>query len=328
MATLADILDRSDELADQLSALTDRANARSAGPVAAQLEQAQRATVADWIRRFGSIDARPDSLPEINRFVDSAQARLNTVFASAAAPAERALAHEWTLAYTVGIEHGLESAPHSPERAVGRRKPAALGVAEAVEAQRLKATARLGAVQVLADGFPSVARALRTADALPARLEAANAFHLTRAATEGATAVAEQTGAARMWVAERDACVACLAYAGVTTMVDVFPVGLTFGDKPLVPPGPLVGPALHAHCRCAIELIDPNDTAIPAALKREAKRSVLRGFSLPSESEQARLRAADRLLSQYPGLPKTVEAYARRAVQRGRFPTRAVPPSA
>jgi len=64
----------------------------------------------------------------------------------------------------------------------------------------------------------------------------------------------------------------------------------------------------------------PGEVTLPEALKREARRSVARGFSLPSESEAQRLAATDRLLREGAGLPKTVEAAARRAVDRGGYP--------
>lgn len=149
------------------------------------------------------------------------------------------------------------------------------------------------------------------------------------AANDGYADALAAAGRSRIWVAERDACVHCLAYAGETAGPGIpFALGLTFGDKPLVLSAhqiPLVSPPLHPHCRCVIQLWDEADTAVVDALKREAKRSVLRGFSLPSESEGARIRAAARLLAIGAGLPKTVEDRARRAVRAGRFPSRKVP---
>lgn len=141
-------------------------------------------------------------------------------------------------------------------------------------------------------------------------------------------------------------CVHCAAYIGhYVRPGDSFPTNLTFGDKPLTPwpdPDRLDGPPLHPNCRCRLiawlgpVATHPVDTAIynrpalqdqvdlAAAMRREAKRAVLRGWSLPSESESVRLRAADRLLRRGAGLPKSVEARARKAVQAKRFPDRHV----
>lgn len=329
MASIADILDRADELADQLKALTDRTNAAALASVRADLVTARQSIVADWVLRFGGVDAKPAELRAVQEFTTAAEARLERVFAKAGPVASRALSATLPAAYNLGVEQGLQSAPVAPEGKVAVHVIVpTLVVLASIAAVRLATSAALNPMQLLLTGFPAVARTLKTADRVVTRIEAVNAFEVTRASSDGTTAVAKATGSARMWVSERDACVNCAAYAGVTTQVDVFPVGLSFGDKPIVPPGPLTGPALHSHCRCALELIDPADVATPAALKREAKRSVLRGFSLPTESEPARLRAADRLLAQYPGLPKTVERYAERAVRRGKFPSRDVPTGA
>jgi hypothetical protein len=175
----------------------------------------------------------------------------------------------------------------------------------------------------------------------------AAAWTVNKAAADAVTAQAEQSGAHLVWIAERDACVACLAYSGITaTPAKGFPIGRTYGDKPITPwpdPKHLPGPPLHPNCRCRLMLYFGHDTAAatralpqgwrsahvsyPDALRREADRSILRGWSLPSESERVRLRAAERLLAQGSGLkaPKTVKEYARRAIRRGGWPSRRVP---
>ena len=146
---------------------------------------------------------------------------------------------------------------------------------------------------------------------------------------------AVEYGADLLWMAERDACVVCLALAGSVVAADEdFDADATFGDKPTAwwrddDTGPL-RPPRHPRCRCRCEPWlghsgPPGSLSLPDALKREAQRSVLRGWSLPSESESVRVRAADRLLKRGSSLPKSVRAYARRAVEKGRFPTRTVP---
>lgn len=138
-----------------------------------------------------------------------------------------------------------------------------------------------------------------------------------------------------IWVAERTACVVCAALSGDVVGADEdFSPHATFGDKPTewwTPPGvTLLRPPRHPRCRCRVEpwlghAGPPGSLSLPEALKREAQRSILRGFSVPSESETVRVRAADRLLARGTQLPKTVRAYARAAVNRGRFPTRTLP---
>lgn len=122
-----------------------------------------------------------------------------------------------------------------------------------------------------------------------------------------------------VWRAERDACVHCLAYQGQIDTGDGYPVGLTFGKTPLSTDA-VDQPPLHPNCRCTQSLVHKDVVGpLADALKREAKRSVLRGWSLPSESNKTRVDAAQRLLARGPGLPKSVQDYARRAVKQGEF---------
>jgi hypothetical protein len=79
----------------------------------------------------------------------------------------------------------------------------------------------------------------------------------------------------------------------------------------------LFHPPLHPNCRCHIEIGISPDYA--EALQREAKRSILKGFKMESESEKVRLEAAKRLLETETGMPKSVEKYAERSVKRGKF---------
>lgn len=169
-------------------------------------------------------------------------------------------------------------------------------------------------------------------------IERAAAFAVVRSAADAVTATAVDQGASRLWVGERDACLHCLAYFGhIADGTDPFPAQLTFARQPLSGAlgGPVENPPLHPHCRCRIIVwrrswADTSGTSYPAALKREAHRSVLRGWSLESESAAARLDAADRLLHRAAGssMPKSVQSYAEQAVRRGVFPRgRTVPGS-
>lgn len=172
-------------------------------------------------------------------------------------------------------------------------------------------------------------RRARSADDMTAALAAANRsvtrtertarWSVNRSLSEGVRAVTDEAGVGRMWVPERDACVHCLAYAGRHVKPgEHFPGGLTFGEKALRP-GPVADPPLHPNCRCRVVPFLPGDRDYSDALKREARRSILRGWSLPSESERTRLAAADRLLKRGTTLPKSVQDYARRSVRTGHF---------
>jgi hypothetical protein len=165
--------------------------------------------------------------------------------------------------------------------------------------------------------------------------------------------VAADNGAQLLWVAEPDACLTCTALSGHLADPSVgewFDEDATYGktgSAPSVwPPGDILkGPPRHVNCRCILELWHdpavaaggPADTSLynrpdvgatvdlPAALRREAKRSIVYGWSLPSESNRVRLDAADRLLKVGAGLPKSVEARGRAAVKVGKFDNRVHP---
>lgn len=145
----------------------------------------------------------------------------------------------------------------------------------------------------------------------------------------GTAAVAEQSDAWIVWIAERDACLVCLALSGhVIKAGGAFDANATFGTRmPLFPindPQALTGPPRHPHCRCSTRLYTGNPESklgLPATLRREAERSVARGFSNHA-SKKARLRAADRLVRRANRLPNTVNARAKRDVARGDFSDR------
>lgn len=140
------------------------------------------------------------------------------------------------------------------------------------------------------------------------------------AGNAGTTAVADAAGIPTVWVAETNACVECLAYSGrVAKPGKAFPGGLTYGRKARER-SPIAHPPRHPNCRCTVEPLVAAEYA--TALRREADRSVLRGFSLESESMKTRIDAAQRLVESDPNAPKSVIDYARRAVKAGEFPNR------
>jgi hypothetical protein len=163
--------------------------------------------------------------------------------------------------------------------------------------------------------------------------EATARWAVNRANNQGIDVVASQLEADTVWLAERDACVVCLAYSGrIAPFGAAFSPDLTFGkNKPSKPwpDGVLWYPPRHPHCRCSTRVVHgytaEQEREFTDALQREARRSIVRGYSMPSESEGVRLDAADRLLQMGARLPASVEEYGRRAVWRGKFPSRDVP---
>lgn len=153
------------------------------------------------------------------------------------------------------------------------------------------------------------------------------------AANEGINAgiahAARAAGLRIVWVAERAACLHCLAHAGwAVEPGDSFPAGLSFDPLAAKIPG-VPWPPLHPNCRCEVRTYDgaagaPDSRSRidPAsAVAREARRSVALQWS-DHASGRAAQRAAAELLRAGADLPATVQARARRALRTGTAPRR------
>ena len=196
----------------------------------------------------------------------------------------------------------------------------------------------------------AVVHAVRTAERLPlatdtdaatlasqatgatAKARAYAAWTAATAVNAGTYQVAVERAGQLIWVAERDACLVCLALSGQVVQAGAeFDADLTFGDAPMprfpiAEPTPLLHPPRHPHCRCHARIyVDhpgPAGGSLPVVLAREAQRSALRGFSNHA-SHAARLRAAARTAAR-PGAPAgiTIQRRGRRDVGRSAFSSR------
>lgn len=323
-----------DDLIKQLYAHADEAEAfehavaeSAAKPLRDQLQVISRWLAARWVQEFGSLEsqANPDKLSPL-------LAELRDRLALIAFDPTQQLTYWAERARQLGIKQAiaelklpfleLNDLTIGKESVLAIEKVATSVADRIVKAQRIANAIKAGNH---ADVMPVIAAAHRAVS----DVELASRWVTNREVNNGSSQVASALNAGRMWVSERDACLHCVAYSGVVAELGQhFPSDLTFAAKPLKPwHGTLDQPPLHPHCRCRITpwLGSDTDFSLSDALKREAKRSVLKGWSLPSESENARLQAADRLLQQGANLPKSVEQTARRAVRQGHFRTRTVP---
>ncbi len=147
-----------------------------------------------------------------------------------------------------------------------------------------------------------------------------------------AKAAAQGEGWGVMWVPERDACVTCLRLAGeIVRPGGAFDQSLTYGKK-AYPYGDseqdadLTRPPRHPHCRCELHVVHiASSGAQRQALKREAQRSIVKGWARESEADSVRVDAAKRLLATNLKLPKSVLAEARRRLGHPETFSRAVP---
>jgi len=178
--------------------------------------------------------------------------------------------------------------------------------------------------------------AIAEAHRATAAVDTGSTYLTNHVANDAARQVAVRFGEKLLWIAERDACVVCLKLAGELADPNEgigFDEFATYG--PYEPPSvwpygmPLMRPPRHPHCRCQVCVwlgSAPGQPDLPQRLRHEAARSILKGWSLPSESRTMRLRAAQKLLAGGGrGLPRSVQEEAARAVASGRFKSREVP---
>jgi len=290
-----------------------------------------RTLVNQYVIQFGSLDAAPDPL-RIEPLIADFTADLEDLRGYDPVSALRPFVEE---ARDRGVVWGQRAAPSAPLRP--------FDVQPSPEVERIlyeipdNVSAVIDQTQRLAQAVPvtswsDVVTLVGKAGQAATSVDRSAATAVSTALNDAVDQVARAHGARVLWVAEPNACVVCLALSG--RLADPatgqwFDEEATFGrpgSAPAVwPPGePLQRPPRHPHCRCVCQtwwgdVRGDSTFDLPAALRREARRSVLLGRSLPTESHAVRIDAADRLLRQGAELPVSVQARARRAVQTGRF---------
>lgn len=161
-----------------------------------------------------------------------------------------------------------------------------------------------------------------------ARAEAATRYAVNHGINSGTADVARAAGLRLLWVAERNACLHCLAYAGWAVEPDEeFPAGLTYDPVgPLRSFGPLYWPPLHPNCRCRVRTYtgqagpperDRSSVDPAARLASEAQRTVVYQWS-DYASGVAAQRAARALLDHGTTLADSVERRAAAALRKRR----------
>lgn len=154
------------------------------------------------------------------------------------------------------------------------------------------------------------------------RAEGAARWTANEGINAGTSDVARKMGLRLVWVAERNACLHCLAHAGYVVEPGALFPGLSFDPEASNIPA-VEFPPLHPNCRCQTRTTDapagapPTDRSSlnPAArLAAEARRSVVYQWT-EFASAPAAIRAAEALLSAGADLPASVEARARREIR-------------
>lgn len=322
------------------------------GPLRKLLSDIFRVLAARYVIMFGGLD-RPAADPvQVQQLTELLVTELQSVAAYDPTPQLQQFA---TAAAARGLEYANRylTDPVAPDAIeLPSVLTEAIGAVPGAMAESVASTENF-VEQLPITGWDDLVRAMGKANQAATSLERSTTWAVNKANSDAIRQVAVNKGASLLWVAEADACVVCAALSGhiIDPMSgDGFDEEATFG-KPgsamdVWPPGePLMGPPRHPGCRCHPELWfgahvppgGPEENALynrpnvganvdlPAALRREAKRSIVYGWSLPSESNTVRLDAAQRLLELGAGLPRSVEERGHRAVARGEFDNRIHP---
>lgn len=327
------------EQTDAVRDLEDRITVRALGDLDERFTILSQRSLTAWVTAFGSTTAEASNPGVLRRLLATIRAAVRRLLARLGPRAQDALTDALVEAVLLGArQHAafIEEVTDRRTRPVGTRpsrslRQRAAAIADAVADRRDRALAALRPNR--ARRWSDVQTGIGTArSAIPA-VRAHITTTVNEAVNEATEAAIEHTGAKKVWISERDGCTACLAYAGLVVNADAdFPGGLNWDPTQRGKTDPIATPPRHPNCRCRT-VAWQDDWAVegvisfPDSLRREARRSIARGWSLPTESGAARIRAARELLRTGAGLPKSVEEFALLAVRAGRFTDRTFPTS-
>lgn len=292
--------------AAEAAALEEQTAEEADGGAGAALAALVAAALAAWVLAFGGVAAAGGGvalaayLMRVRRDVNRAQSGLDR-------RAPRAIEGALAEAAAMGARHAVDfarrasgEAAATPDVKVSRdARQAAKGVADAV-GEQLRLAARLlnpRSVSSWRDVLTGLGAARRAASIV----RSAVAWCLHRTINDGAEQAIAALGARALWVAEPDACVICLAYAGRLADRDGrFPGGLSMDPASRsTTKAAIEGPPAHPNCRC--RLVPWRDewahgpTTLPELLRQQALTSIATGGGRPTESRTARIRAAQAL---------------------------------
>lgn len=300
-----------EQQAAEATALEEQTATQADGGAAAVLAGLLAVALAAWVTAFGALTvvgawAKLTSLlAGVRRDMDKASRGLGQ-------RSQRVLEESLDGAARMGARHAADFLGRAsgenhavPDVDVSEAAlDAARGLADAVATQLQLAARLLSPWAVSGSGWRGVVLGLAAARRAVTLVRQTIAWAVHRAINDGAAQTATHYGARGLWVAEPDACVICLAYAGRLADRDGrFPGGLSMDPRTRsTSRAALDGPPAHVNCRCRLVPWMPDwDTgpgSLPDLLRNQAWRSVAAGRGRPSESHAARRRAAQALLAQ------------------------------
>lgn len=299
-----------DQQAADAARLEEETAQQADGAAGAELAALTTVVLATWVTTFGSLAAAGESV-RLARLLTGVRADVERASRGLPGRSQRALEQVLAGAAQLGARHAtgfLTRATGHRHTVPGVAVPedaarAAANLAGAVGEQLRMAARLLSPRMVSGSGWRGVLTGLGAARRAATMVRQTIAWAVHRAINGGAAQVADHYGARLLWIAEPDACVVCLAYAGqVSTGEGRFPGGLSMDPAGRsTTKAALDGPPAHPACRCrAVPWLPDWDTGpgtLPALLRDQALMSVAAGRGRPSESHAARRRAAQALLA-------------------------------
>jgi hypothetical protein len=322
------------EHADQVAALAQSAAARMTGRVPGMLKALLAAAIVKWTAE-GLADAGNGAVGMMRLFDFRAWFAGRLTEIGAALPDPNGLVSSLERAMELGARQAVaEAAEKLPPGTTLTLDQVSLDRLASLRARRqqLGQDAAVLAQQARTRSQVQAAFALAQRQVTVTNLTVSDLVH--EAAHSGIDQIAVAGGWQEILIGERNACARCQSFQGAIAEPPDFvfhPVLLGRWLSPADHLGLTLPFHLHERCRGRLvraddprvsSLMDPGSLA--SVLRREAKRSLALGLALPSESAALRRRAAQELLDRRggAGLPKTVEARARRRIAAGKFTTR------
>jgi hypothetical protein len=297
-----------------------------------------------WVTLYGSIQVLPSAAagsPRQRRVGEGGVAPERRVSSTGdASPID--FPQVWTDSVDSGVQEIIDAMDAAAD-SVSREVPAAdTARAKAYRSGRVRAA--VAPSQLAKRGFAGVIEAVAQPAHLEQDVRGAVVGELVADHTEQQLDKAAELGDewVCIWVAERDACVRCLAYQGLyiaPATGQLFPGGRTWGPrwKSVISRPDFRGPGWrdtgegehvgsHPHCRCELRVVRrTNVRALATGLKREARRSAAKGWARPTEGDTVRVAAANHVLNSAATLPKSVIDETRRRLRSPRSFPRRVP---
>lgn len=311
-----------------------------------EIDDAIRSATVNWIKAFGSASAEGEAGSALASMIREAGGSVTKSLAGVHSGAVKAMNGAMEEAMKAALGQAATfvagaSGEKAPEVSLpdppAQAKADAQAAGKTVEQAQAAAKKMLNPTTVLRLGLRGLLAPLATARSAITAIQRMISTNVVRAVDNVQKAAAkalpdDDEPKLEVWICSRDACARCTAYAGeIIASGKSFPGGLSWDPKSREKNAPAVRPPLHPNCRCKTvpwkaSWKKPGQVSLPEAARREAERSIARGFSLPSESNASRVRALKELLKTNPDLPKTVLAAAKKAAESGTFPKgRSVP---